>query len=79
MTMDATEFFKLLESHDWYYQYSDDHRAWEKGNKESKRLQSIIQEDSLYTNMYLAMSDYMFKPLEEREGLERPQLKDFIN
>lgn len=79
MTMDATEFFKLLESHDWYYQYSDDHRAWEKGNKESKRLQSIIQEDSLYTNMYLAMSDYMFKPLEEREGLKRPQLKDFIN
>lgn len=77
--MDATEFFKLLESHDWYYQYSDDHRAWEKGNKESKRLQSIIQEDSLYTNMYLAMSDYMFKPLEEREGLKRPQLKDFIN
>ena len=79
MTMDATEFFKLLESHDWYYQYSDDHRAWEKGNKESKRLQSIIQEDSLYTNMYLAMSDYMFKTLEEREGLKRPQLKDFIN
>lgn len=77
--MDATEFFKLLESHDWYYQYSDDHRAWEKGSKESKRLQSIIQEDSLYTNMYLAMSDYMFKPLEEREGLKRPQLKDFIN
>lgn len=79
MTMDASEFFKLLEKHDWYYQYSDDHRAWEKGNEESRRLQAIIQEDSMMTRMYLAYSDYMFKPLEEREGLERPQLKDFLN
>jgi hypothetical protein len=77
--MDTSEFFKLLEKHDWYYQYSDDHRAWTKGSEESRRLQAIIQEDSLMTRMYLAYSDYMFKPLEEREGLERPQLKDFLN
>jgi len=77
--MDASEFFTLLEKHDWYYQYADDHRAWEKGNMESKRLQAIIQENDMWTRMYLAYSDYMFKPLEEREGLERPQLKDFLN
>jgi len=77
--MDASEFFSLLEKHDWYYNYSDDHRAWEKGKNESHRLQAIIQEHSLFTRMYLAYSDYMFKPLEEREGLERPQLKDFLN
>ena len=77
--MEASEFFSLLEKHDWFYQYSDDHRAWEKGSTESKRLQAIIQEDPLFTRMYLAYSDYMFKPLEEREGLERPKLKDFLN
>ena len=77
--MDASEFFSLLEKHDWFYQYSDDHRAWKKGSTESKRLQAIIQEDPLFTRMYLAYSDYMFKPLEEREGLERPKLKDFLN
>ena len=77
--MDASEFFKLLEKHDWFYQYSDDHRAWTKGSDESRRLQSIIQEDDLFTRMYLAYSDYMFKPLDERENLERPQLKDFLN
>ena len=77
--MEASEFFSLLEKHDWFYQYSDDHRAWEKGSTESKRLQAIIQEDPLFTRMYLAYSDYMFKPLDEREVLERPQLKDFLS
>jgi len=77
--MDASEFFKLLEKHDWFYQYSDDHRAWTKGRDEAGRLQAIIQEDPLFTRMYLAYSDYMFKPLDERENLERPQLKDFLS
>lgn len=77
--MDAAEFFKLLENHDWYYQYADDHRAWTRGSEQSKRLQAIIQEDSLLTRMYLAYSDYVFKPLDEREKIERPQLKDFLN
>ena len=77
--MDASEFFSLLEKHDWFYQYSDDHRAWEKGSTESKRLQAIIQENDMFTRMYLAYSDYMFKPLDERENLERPQLKDFLS
>ena len=77
--MEASEFFSLLEKHDWFYQYSDDHRAWEKGSTESKRLQAIIQENDMFTRMYLAYSDYMFKPLDERENLERPQLKDFLS
>jgi len=77
--MDIQEFFKLLENHDWYYQYSDDHRAWTKGRNENQRLQSIIQEVPLYTKMYLAMSDYMFKPLEERKDLVKPKLEDYLN
>jgi len=79
MIMDIQEFFKLLENHDWYYQYSDDHRAWTKGRNENQRLQSIIQEVPLYTKMYLAMSDYMFKPLEERKDLVKPKLEDYLN
>ena len=75
--MNTTEFFELLESHDWYYEYSDDHKAWTKGSIERKTIQAIIQEDPLYTKMYLAMSDYMFKPLEEREGLAKPKLEDY--
>ena len=77
--MDASEFFKLLEKHDWFYQYSDDHRAWTKGSDEARRLQAIIQEDPLFTRMYLAYSDYMFKPLDEREGLVKPKLEDYLN
>jgi len=28
----------LLEQHDWTYNYSDDHRAWVKGNKEADEI-----------------------------------------
>ena len=29
---------KLLKTHDWTYQYSDDHRVWSKGNEQSKEI-----------------------------------------
>ena len=41
--MDQIEYFKKLQSHDWYYDYSDDNRVWEKGRRESQRLQAIAQ------------------------------------
>ena len=28
--------------HDWTYNYSDDHRAWTKGNNESAEIRSIM-------------------------------------
>lgn len=76
--MTNEEFFDLLERHDWYYNYSDDHRVWKKGSEASKRLQAIIQENDLWTRMYLAYSDYIFKPLQERQSLEAPKLEDFV-
>ena len=32
----------LLKSHDWYYQYSDDHSAWTRGNEKEKEIHSLI-------------------------------------
>ncbi len=77
--MTPSEFFKLLEKHDWYYNYSDDHRAWEKGNSESKRIQSIAQEIPLFLDMYRDYSKFMFLPLDEREQVTRPELKDYLS
>ena len=77
--MDLSEYFKALQMHDWYYNYSDDHRAWEKGKNESHRLQAIAQEIPAYLKMYKDYADFMFKPLEEREGLERPKIEDYLN
>lgn len=33
----------LLRTHDWTYQYSDDHRAWTKGNNESQAIRLLRQ------------------------------------
>ena len=77
--MAPSEFFKLLEKHDWYYQYSDDHRAWEKGSNESKRIQAIAQEIPLFLDMYRDYSKFMFLPLDEREQVTRPELKDYLS
>lgn len=35
------EYIKALESHDWFYNYSDDHAAWMKGLSEKQNLRSL--------------------------------------
>jgi hypothetical protein len=76
--MSPSEFFKLLEKHDWYYHYSDDHRAWEKGSKESKRIQAIAQEIPLFLEMYRDYSNFVFTPKDEF-GRDRPKLADYLS
>lgn len=38
------ELEELLSTHDQYYQYSDDHRVWSKGNEESKVISKLTAE-----------------------------------
>ena len=38
------EFEVALKNHDWFYNYSDDHRAWEKGNRESREISRMMRE-----------------------------------
>jgi hypothetical protein len=35
------EYIKALESHDWYYSYSDDHQAYMKGSSEKQNLRRL--------------------------------------
>jgi len=35
---------KMLENHDWYYQYSDDNRYYERGSKENDIIHNKIKE-----------------------------------
>ena len=76
--MAPAEFFKLLETHDWYFQYSDDHRAWTKGQAEASRIQSIAQEVPLFLDMYRDYSNFVFAPKDEF-GRDRPQLIDYLS
>ena len=35
---DLTTLETLLKQHDWYYQYSDDHRMWKRGKAEAEEI-----------------------------------------
>jgi hypothetical protein len=36
--MTLQEFEQLLKAHDWTYNYSDDHRAWDKGREQANQI-----------------------------------------
>lgn len=44
MEIKLSEFEDMLSSHDWFYNYSDDHRAYQKGNDESKAIRRAYEE-----------------------------------
>ena len=41
MTPEEENYVRLLKSHDWYYDYSDDHSVWRRGNEAHSRLRGI--------------------------------------
>jgi hypothetical protein len=68
-----TEFYAMLEQHDWFYSYSDDHRVWTAGNEANRKLQSIIQENDVLTRMYVDYSKSVHNP-----DLGKPVLEDYL-
>jgi hypothetical protein len=37
-----SEFYDMLEHHDWTFQYSDDHRYWRRGQQQLGEIQAAI-------------------------------------
>jgi hypothetical protein len=35
------QFSKACQTHDWFYQYSDDHRVWKKGHSQRASINSL--------------------------------------
>lgn len=38
MHPDMVQFERLLKAHDWYFEYSDDHRVWQRGRDERDEI-----------------------------------------
>lgn len=38
------ELYKILQNHDWSYEYSDDHYVWRRGSESLSKLKLILQE-----------------------------------
>lgn len=66
-------FFKMCESHDWYYEYSDDGRVWRKGRDQYEKLQSMVAKHEEYRAIYRSWAEYKFSgPHTKTEKKPRP-------
>ena len=43
--MDLKKFEKLLKSHDWFYQYSDDSKYYRAGRESAAKINYILQKN----------------------------------
>ena len=42
--MNLEQYKQELNNHDWWFDYSDDHKTWKRGSENWKRLQEIGKE-----------------------------------
>ena len=43
--MNLQEFYDLLKRHDWSFQYTDDHRHWQRGRDQLNQIQGILKQN----------------------------------
>jgi len=56
-----SEYYDLLEEHDWYYAFSDDMRIYSKGEKQEMYLTGVAQRNGIsFQNLYDAFHHYHF-------------------
>ena len=70
--MNIEQFFNECLRHDWFYDYSDDHRVWTAGNENKNRLYNLADGNDVKENI---MSEFRAYTLGKRE---RPTLDEFI-
>ena len=67
------EYFKELRYHDWYYNYSDDHRVWKAGSANYDLIRDKSKENLTYKRMYNEFTKWM------NSERELPVIEEFIN
>ena len=58
--MDPKDFYDLLEKHDWFYCWSDDHRVYTAGEASRKNLEMVARGDQVKLNLLREYSAHMF-------------------
>ena len=57
--MTKLEYYQLLRSHDWNYQYSDDFSVYTKGHNNQLQLQSLTRLNPEFVPMYQEWLEYI--------------------
>lgn len=50
--MTTHEYTRLLETHDWFYEYSDDFSAYQRGHKSKQLLESLAKQDETLKKLF---------------------------
>ncbi len=74
--MDLQEFYDLLKRHDWSFNYSDDHRQWQRGRDQLNQIQYILkqnEDDPKYRVLFDQYREWAFDVLGDVTKPERPE------
>lgn len=64
-----SDYWQMLDRHDWYFDYIDDYYSWSRANKEHEQLLSITKQSPEHDALYYAMKAHRF----DRTGPLPPQ------
>jgi len=78
--MTIKEFYKLLNSHDWYFHYSDDSRVNTSGQKELDLLKKVANsEGGMFCDLLDKYESYIFSgPSYGTVRKIKPELEEFV-
>lgn len=75
--MTLKEYWKALNSHDWFYYFSDDHNIQNNGDREMRQLCAIGATSPAHAELFEAFRAYIFsgKPWnkEQKQKPEEPK------
>lgn len=58
--MTLQEFYDKLESHDWFFEFSDDHFVWTRGNEQALELAAEAERDEQKQRLSEEYHDHVF-------------------
>lgn len=73
------EYFKQLEDHDWYYEWSDSHSVYTAGSESLRVISEIAASDKTAGKMFDAFRGHYFSG--QAFGTKRtpkPKIEDFL-
>ena len=79
--MSIEEFFMKLRRHDWFYEYSDDHGVWQRGQAARYELRQLAKENDTFALMYDDYINYINAIVKEgpkQESVPVPKLEDYL-
>lgn len=72
--MELNEYWDKLNCHDWYYQFSDDHRIWRNGETVNKQLAAIANQSPEHMALWDGFSKWAFSgPAWDTEKAPKPE------